>query len=38
MISFKLDKNACEIEFRHAEHGWRSRDELISDVLLWTPT
>ena len=23
---------------RHAGHGWRSRDELISDVLLWTPT
>ena len=23
---------------RHAEHCCRSRDELISDVLLWTPT
>ena len=23
---------------RHAEHCWRSRDELISDALLWTPT
>ena len=23
---------------RHAAHGWRSRDELISDVLLWTPS
>ena len=23
---------------RHAAHRWRSRDELISDVLLWTPT
>ena len=22
----------------HARHCWRSRDELISDVLLWTPT
>ena len=22
---------------RHARHCWRSRDELISDVLLWTP-
>ena len=22
---------------RHAERYWRSRDELISDVLLWTP-
>ena len=23
---------------RHAGHCWRSRDELISDVLLWTTT
>ena len=23
---------------RHAGHCWRSRDELISDILLWTPT
>ena len=23
---------------RHARHWWRSRDELISDVLQWTPT
>ena len=23
---------------RHAGHCWRSRDELISDVLRWTPT
>ena len=23
---------------RHAGHSWRSRDELISDVLLWTPS
>ena len=23
---------------RHAGHCWRSRDELITDVLLWTPT
>ena len=23
---------------RHAEHCWRSRDKLISDVLLWTPS
>ena len=22
---------------RYARHCWRSRDELISDVLLWTP-
>ena len=26
------------IRTRHAGHCWRSRDELISDVLLWTPT
>ena len=23
---------------RHAGHCWKSKDELISDVLLWTPT
>ena len=23
---------------RHAGHCWRSRDKLISNVLLWTPT
>ena len=23
---------------RHSGHCWRSRDELISDVLLWNPT
>ena len=23
---------------RHAGHCWRRKDELISDVLLWTPT
>ena len=23
---------------RHAGHCWRSRDELLSNVLLWTPT
>ena len=22
---------------RHAGHSWRSKDELVSDVLLWTP-
>ena len=26
------------IQVRHAGHCWRSRDKLISDVLLWTPT
>ena len=28
----------CIYPTRHAGHCWRSRDELISDVLLWTPT
>ena len=23
---------------RHVGHCWRSRDELLSDILLWTPT
>ena len=23
---------------RHAGHSWRNRDELISDILLWTPS
>ena len=23
---------------RHAGHCWKSRDELVSDVLLWTPS
>ena len=23
---------------RHAGHCWRSKDELVSDVLVWTPT
>ena len=27
-----------DVKYRHAGHCWRSRDELISDVLLWTPT
>ena len=27
-----------KIRFRHAGHCWRSRDELINDVLLWTPS
>ena len=25
-------------QIRHAGHCWRSRDELISDLLLWTPS
>ena len=23
---------------KHAGHSWRSKDELISDILLWTPS
>ena len=23
---------------RHADHCWRSKDELISNILLWTPS
>ena len=30
------NENVCRT--RHAGHCWRSRDELISDVRLWTPT
>ena len=26
------------IQIRHARHCWRSKDELISDILLWTPS
>ena len=26
------------IQVRRTRHCWRSRDEFISDVLLWTPT
>ena len=31
-------KNYTSSTNRHAGHCWRSKDELISDVLLWTPT
>ena len=33
-----ITKNIQVRRTRHAGHSWRSRDELISDVLLWTPT
>ena len=23
---------------RHAEHCWRTKDELLSDIILWTPS
>ena len=33
-----ITKTIQVIRTRHAGHCWRSRDELISDLLLWTPT
>ena len=33
-----ITKNVQVRRTRHAGHCWRSKDELISDVLLWTPT
>ena len=33
-----ITKNIRVRRTRHAGHCWRSWDELISDVLLWTPT
>ena len=33
-----ITKTIQVIRTRHSGHFWRSRDELISDVLLWTPT
>ena len=33
-----ITKNILARRTKLAEHYWRSKDELISDVLLWTPT
>ena len=33
-----ITKTIQVIRTRHAGHCWRSRDELIRDVLLWIPT
>ena len=33
-----ITKTIQVIRTRHAGHCWRTRDELIRDVLLWTPT
>ena len=33
-----ITKTILVRQTRHAGHSWRSRDELISDVLLWTPS
>ena len=31
--------HASEVRrIRHSGHCWKSKDELISDILLWTPT
>ena len=32
-----ITKTIQVIRTRYAEHSWRSRDELISDILLWIP-
>ena len=31
-----ISKTIQILRTRHAGHCWRSKDELISDVLLWT--
>ena len=36
-ILYKAGKSAWSAG-RHAGHWWRSKDELISDILLWTPS
>ena len=33
-----ITKTIQDRRTRHAGHCWRSKDELVSDVLLWTPT
>ena len=33
-----ITKTIQDRETRHAGHCWRCKDELISDVLQWTPT
>ena len=33
-----ITKTILVRQARHAGHCWRSKDELVSDVLLWTPT
>ena len=33
-----ISKTSQIRQTRHAVHGWRSQDELISDVLQWTPS
>ena len=38
MASSWQRKEAEVRQTRHAGHCWRSRDKLISDILLWTPS
>ena len=33
-----ITKNIQVRRTRHAGHCWRSRDEIISDIILWTPS
>ena len=33
-----ITKTIQVIQTRHAGHSWKSKDEFINDVLLWTPT
>ena len=35
---FPITKTIQVRRTRHVGHCWRSKDKLISDVLLWTPT
>ena len=34
----RITKTILVRRTRHAGHYWRSKDELISDILLWTPS
>ena len=37
--TYHLSWNIIQVrQTRHADHCWRSKDELISDVFLWTPS
>ena len=36
-IQFSISMQIISLRTRHAGHCWRSKDEVVSDVLLWTP-
>ena len=38
MASSQLSRKLSKLRTRHTGHRWRSRDELINDILLWTPS